>query len=104
MRRKARPSAQPWMKQECDLDVGPWDNGNSGTTSDAEQDNTLSSAVSSKTQVYAGQGGCPPIPASVMPWWIWWIKGGMEMSIAESSLGVSAHNWDVCFYFNTLFK
>lgn len=53
MRRKARPSGvQPWMKQECDLDMGLWDNANSGTTSDAEQDNTLSSAVSSKSQVY----------------------------------------------------
>ncbi|KAG5268690.1 hypothetical protein AALO_G00215320 [Alosa alosa] len=57
MRRKARPSgAQHWMKQECELDVGLWDNGNSGTTSDVEQDNTLSSAVSTATTLE----GLPP--------------------------------------------
>ncbi|KAL2085690.1 hypothetical protein ACEWY4_019010 [Coilia grayii] len=56
VRRKVRPNAQAWMKQECDLDLGPWDNANSGATSDAEQDSTLSSAVSTGTTLE----GLPP--------------------------------------------
>ncbi|XP_069047376.1 coiled-coil domain-containing protein 106 isoform X2 [Lepisosteus oculatus] len=46
MRKKAKVSSQHWMKQENDPDTAQWDTRTSGTTSDVEQDNTLSSAVS----------------------------------------------------------
>lgn len=51
MRRKNRSStqAQHWPKQEHhDLDIIKWETMTSGATSDVEQDNTPSSAVSSK--------------------------------------------------------
>ncbi|XP_066574232.1 coiled-coil domain-containing protein 106 isoform X2 [Amia ocellicauda] len=46
MRKKAKVSSQHWMKQENDPDTAQWETRTSGTTSDVEQDNTLSSAVS----------------------------------------------------------
>lgn len=51
MRRKARVSSQSqhWLKQEHDdPEVIKWETITSGATSDVEQDNTPSSAVSSK--------------------------------------------------------
>ncbi|KAG9340095.1 hypothetical protein JZ751_022017 [Albula glossodonta] len=47
MRKKARVSSQRWLKQENDPEVVQWETMTSGTASDVEQDNTLSSAVSS---------------------------------------------------------
>ncbi|KPP59415.1 coiled-coil domain-containing protein 106-like [Scleropages formosus] len=48
MRKKATVSSQLWMKQEKDPDTvgGQWETTTSGIMSDVEQDNTLSSAVS----------------------------------------------------------
>ncbi|KAG7487449.1 hypothetical protein MATL_G00023540 [Megalops atlanticus] len=59
MRKKARVSSQRWLKQENDPEAVQWDTMTSGTASDAEQDNTLSSAVSTMS---------PPegLPPSVM--------------------------------------
>ncbi|KAI1891346.1 hypothetical protein AGOR_G00142850 [Albula goreensis] len=59
MRKKARVSSQRWLKQENDPEVVQWETMTSGTASDVEQDNTLSSAVSTLS---------PPegLPPSVM--------------------------------------
>ncbi|KAL4630946.1 coiled-coil domain-containing protein 106-like [Arapaima gigas] len=48
MRKKATVSPPLWMKQKMNADAvgGPWEAMTSGTASDVEQDNTLSSAVS----------------------------------------------------------
>lgn len=60
MRRKARVGShapQHWLKQESDdPDVIKWETMTSGVTSDAEQDNTPSSAVSTASQ----PDGLPP--------------------------------------------
>ncbi|XP_035268288.1 coiled-coil domain-containing protein 106-like [Anguilla anguilla] len=46
MRKKASVSSQCWLKQENDPEEVKWETMTSGTASDVEQDNTLSSAVS----------------------------------------------------------
>ncbi|XP_030623442.1 coiled-coil domain-containing protein 106-like [Chanos chanos] len=56
MRRKARVSSQAWLKQEREPEVIQWEAMTSGAASDAEQDNTLSSAVSTVTPME----GLPP--------------------------------------------
>nr|XP_046211020.1 coiled-coil domain-containing protein 106 [Oncorhynchus gorbuscha]XP_046211021.1 coiled-coil domain-containing protein 106 [Oncorhynchus gorbuscha]XP_046211022.1 coiled-coil domain-containing protein 106 [Oncorhynchus gorbuscha]XP_046211023.1 coiled-coil domain-containing protein 106 [Oncorhynchus gorbuscha] len=58
VRRKARVgSSQHWLKQEHDLEVVKWESMTSGATSDVEQDNTPSSAVSTASQP---EGSLPP--------------------------------------------
>ncbi|KAJ8375853.1 hypothetical protein SKAU_G00064330 [Synaphobranchus kaupii] len=66
MRKKARVSSQRWLKQENDPEAIQWETMTSGTASDVEQDNTLSSAVSSKPLTALALSPAEGLPPSVM--------------------------------------